>query len=142
MNLLIIDDDAISVFINTRLAETTGLFKKVFSVSNGLDALEFFEQASCGMVPAPDLLLLDLNMPVMSGFDFVQALGNMTVPWKERVPIVILTSSDNAVDVTRAQSLGIKHYLLKSLPPKEFQQTIFSLAAKYAADRATENHFQ
>lgn len=132
MELMVIDDDRISNFINTRIAERSGLFQEIRSVSSGRDALTVFEQASDGTAKAPDMILLDLNMPVMGGFDFIEALRKIDFPTRDQVSIVIVTSSDDEQDMQRAQSLGIKHYLLKSLGPKDLQTTLFSLCNKSA----------
>jgi CheY-like chemotaxis protein len=127
MNLLIIDDDNICNFVNTRVAAKSGLFKEIRTVNNGKDALAIFTEAGKGTVAAPDLVLLDLNMPVMNGFDFMEALNCLPYPKKERLNIVILTSSDNIIDIDRARAMGIQHYLVKSLTVKDLQATIFSL---------------
>lgn len=129
---MVIDDDSISNFVNTRIAERSGLFEEIRSVSSGRDALTVFEQASDGTAKAPDMILLDLNMPVMGGFDFIEALRKIDFPTRDQVSIVIVTSSDDEQDMQRAQSLGIKHYLLKSLGPKDLQTTLFSLCNKSA----------
>lgn len=130
MNLLIIDDDNISSYVNTRVAETSGLFHGIQSVYNGKEALDFFDQVCQGKATAPDVVLLDLNMPVMNGFDFIEAFKGLSFPNKERLTIVILTSSDNEVDIQRARAMGIEHYLVKSLTAKDLQDTIFSLSNK------------
>jgi CheY-like chemotaxis protein len=134
MNLLIIDDDSICRFLNTRVAQTSGIFKKIRSVHNGKDALEVFEQTREDSSEAPDVILLDLNMPLMNGFDFIQALQDSSYPNKERLSIVILTSSDNSVDIQRARTCGIDHYLQKPLTVNELQNTIFSLKNKSRTD--------
>lgn len=127
MNLLIIDDDSISSFINTRVAQTSALFKQITSVHNGKDALEFFEGVRRGETPTPHMILLDLNMPLLNGFDFIEALRNLEFPKKENVGIVILTSSEQADDLEQARKLGIEHYLVKPLTVNDLQRTIFSL---------------
>ena len=127
MNLLIIDDDNICSFLNTRVAQMSGIFKEIQSVHNGRDAMEVIEEASKGNTSAPDVILLDLNMPVMNGFDFVQALQDSSIPDKHKLSIVILTSSDNSVDMERARSCGIKHYLRKPLTINDLHRTVFAL---------------
>ena len=127
MNLLIIDDDSISSFINTRVAQTSGLFENITSVHNGKDALDFFGNVCSGEAPAPDMILVDLNMPLINGFDFIKALQNLDYPKKDKVGIVILTSSEEAEDIEQARALGIDHYLVKPLNVNDLQKTIFSL---------------
>lgn len=127
MNLLIIDDDNICTFINNRVAETSGLFKEIHSAESGGEALQYFRKVCEGVVSAPDLILLDLNMPVMNGFDFVRALRELSFPNKENIAIVVLTSSEDSADLKQARSLGIDHYLIKPLTLNQLQTTIFSI---------------
>ena len=130
MNLLIVDDDTISNFVNTRVAQKSGLFSEIRSVNSGMAALSVFIEVCNGTAEAPDIVLLDLHMPGMNGFDFIEALKGFAYPHKERLTIVILTSSDHKGDMDRANAMGIKHYLMKSLSLQELQATIFSLYNK------------
>lgn len=130
MNLLIVDDDSICNYIYTRVAATSGLFKTIRSVHNGKDALEFFDRVCQGTEQVPNVVLLDLNMPLMNGFDFILSLRQLTFPGKDHLSIVILTSSENPRDIERAHDLGIEHYLVKSVSANDLQATIFSLHNK------------
>lgn len=130
MKLLIIDDDKICTFITTSVAKKSGIFTDIQSVSNGRAALAVFDEVCKGTLAAPGLILLDLNMPVMNGFDFIECLNELAFPNKKSMAIAILTSSDNTTDVERARSLGIEHYLLKSLDLKDLQRSLFALYRK------------
>jgi CheY-like chemotaxis protein len=130
MNLLIIDDDSICSFLNTRVAQISGIFKEIKSVHNGQDALDLIEEARSGNAVVPDVILLDLNMPVMNGFDFIKAVQDSTIPNKKDFSIVILTSSDNSVDIERARACGVDHYLSKPLTVNDLQRTVFALKAQ------------
>ena len=127
MNLLIIDDDNICTFINHRVAQTSGLFDEIHCMHNGAEALQYLQNVSEGLTPPPDLILLDLNMPVMNGFDFVNALRKLSFPKKDNIAIVMLTSSEDSADLKQARALGIDHYLLKPLTLNQLQATLFSL---------------
>lgn len=142
MNLLIVDDDNISTFVSTRLAEKTGVFKEIRTAHNGKDALEILAGVGNGLIPAPDLVLLDLDMPLMGGFGFIEALNASNYPNKDRLNIVILTSSDNVPDIERAKALGIRHYLRKSLALQDLQNTIFSLFSSWQSLVNEENNFE
>jgi CheY-like chemotaxis protein len=124
---MILDDDNICNFINTRIAQTSGFFKEIHSVFSGNDALANLDDVSKGTTEAPDIILLDLNMPVMNGFEFIDKVQHMKLPNKESVSIVILTSSDNDVDKKNAASLGIRHYIQKPLTLKNLQSVVYSL---------------
>jgi CheY-like chemotaxis protein len=123
---MILDDDTICNFINTRVAETSGFFREIHSLFNGSDALLHLEQVSNGTVAAPDIILLDINMPVMNGFDFIDRLQRINLPNKDNVSIVILTSSDNMKDKKNAAAKGIRHYLQKPLTLKDLQSVVYS----------------
>lgn len=130
MNLLIIDDNAICSFINTRVAQTSGLFREILSVHNGKDALDFLQTVSKGQGRSPDLILVDLNMPIVDGFDFITAFHALELDNKENIAVVVLTSSENPKDIEKARSLGIEHYLIKPLTVNSLQATIFTLKKK------------
>ena len=130
MNLLIIDDDQICSYINIRVALTCGLFDEIYAVHDGRAALDFFRKVCEGTAPAPDIILLDLNMPLINGFDFIAALRQLSFPNKENVKIIVLTSSSQSQDIEQAHSLGVDHYLTKPLTVNELQNTIFTLRKK------------
>src|SRR5687767_335242 len=127
MNLLIIDDDAICSFINTRVAQTSGIFREILSVHNGQDALDFLQTVANGDGKSPDVILVDLNMPVINGFDFITAFHGLQFFNKQNIGVVVLTSSIEPKDIERARSLGIRHYLQKPLTVNALQTTVFSL---------------
>lgn len=131
MNLLIIDDDEICSYINIRVAQTCGLFDAIDSVHDGRAALDFFRRVCEGTAPAPDIILLDLNMPLINGFDFVRALQQLSFPNKENVRIVVLTSSQQPQDIEGVRALGIEHYITKPLTVNELQTTIFSIRKEW-----------
>lgn len=135
MKLLIVDDDSTSTLITTWAAKNAGIFRDIESVRSGREALNIFEQICTGTTAAPDFVLLDLNMPVMNGFDFMERVNALLFPGKERICIIVLTSSDDPRDIMRARSLGVEHYLLKSLGPKDLQSRLISLSRKRKMDR-------
>ncbi len=79
----------------------------VVLASNGRDAIEKLE----GGVK-PDILLLDIVMPYMDGFDVLEALGKRE-EWK-KIPVVLLTNLSQKDDVDRGMALGAKDFLIKS----------------------------
>lgn len=130
MNLLIIDDDKVSTLITTWVAKKSGIFEDVRSVSNGREALDIFQHVNNNKLAAPDFILLDLDMPVMNGFAFIESIRGLTFPNKNNMSIVVLSSSANPGDIQRARSLGIEHYLVKPLKLNDLQNAFFSLYRK------------
>lgn len=101
--LLVEDDDALASVYQTRL-EAEGFL--VHRVPNGEDAL------ASALEYKPDLILLDVMMPKVSGFDVLDILRN--TPETATVKIVMLTALSQDSDRERAQSLGVDDYLVKS----------------------------
>ena len=101
--LLVEDDDALANVYVTRL-EAEGL--DVRRVANGEDAL------ASALSYNPDLVLLDVMMPKVSGFDVLDILRN--TPETRNLKIVMLTALSQESDKERAESLGVDEYLVKS----------------------------
>ena len=101
--LLVEDDDALASVYQTRL-EAEGF--NIKRVPNGEDAL------AAALAYKPDLILLDVMMPKVSGFDVLDILRN--TPETTNVKIIMLTALSQDSDKERAQSLGVDDYLVKS----------------------------
>jgi DNA-binding response OmpR family regulator len=101
--LLVEDDDALASVYQTRL-QAEGFDTK--RVPNGEDAL------ASALEFKPDLILLDVMMPKVSGFDVLDILRN--TPETATTKIVMLTALSQDSDKERAQSLGVDDYLVKS----------------------------
>jgi len=112
-NVLLVDDDMICNFITETTLNRLGIAKEVHSALNGQEALDLLNSYFLGDVSIPDIIFLDLNMPIMDGFQFIDAFKKLDFPKKEKILIVILTSSINPKDLEKAKSLGIDHYMTK-----------------------------
>lgn len=101
--LLVEDDDNLANVYVMRL-QAEGF--KVVRVSNGEEALQAALQSK------PDLILLDVMMPKVSGFDVLDILRN--TPETANAKVIMLTALSQAADRERAQALGVDDYLVKS----------------------------
>lgn len=101
--LLVEDDDNLANVYQTRL-EAEGF--RTVRVDNGGDALQAALQSK------PDLILLDVMMPKVSGFDVLDILRN--TPETAKTKIIMLTALSQDADKERAKSLGVDDYLVKS----------------------------
>lgn len=84
ITVLLVEDDAICAFLCKKILESIGLAKQVYSATNGKEALEIFNKCFSGEIGVPELILLDLNMPVVDGFQFIQAFKNCSFPIRRR----------------------------------------------------------
>ena len=110
-NILLVDDDSIANFLIERIVQSTGLARKIVKALNGKEALKVFTESSGSSLP--EVVLLDLNMPIMNGFEFLQAYRNLQFDEKDNVLIILVTSSNNPEDIEKARQMGIKYYLTK-----------------------------
>ena len=115
--IVIADDDIDEqVFIKSAIATCK---HRIFvdSVFNGVQLLDYLLKRNGyeAVESLPDLILLDLNMPVMDGFSFLQAFQKINLPRKDQVSIIIVTSSHDPKDMARAKQMGVTKYLTKPL---------------------------
>lgn len=133
LNFLLVDDDSICLFIHRRTLELAGCSDTIQSAPHGLRALELLEDAAQGNGPMPDIILLDLDMPIMNGIAFLEAFGRLPMPGKDRIAIVLLTSSLSDKDREYAMSLGAYKYLTKPFTREALDSLVCSLSAAEAS---------
>ena len=118
-NILIAEDDTVLRDLYVRKFSKTGF--TVRTVRNGQEALEEIK------VQAPDLLMLDINMPVLDGFGTLEKL-----PKEQRAfPVIILTNFDDQANRDRSAALGIDDYFVKKdMTIKSLLEMVEKLLAK------------
>ena len=112
-NIMLVDDDPIFNLLTSKALERIGFTNDFQTASNGEQALRLINSYYSGTHSLPDVIFLDLNMPIMDGFGFVEAFQRLKTPRRKKTKIVILTSSTDPGDIQRAKELGIEHYLTK-----------------------------
>ena len=108
--ILLVDDDMISNKIGEKLIARLEIADEVHCVSNGKDAIAYLNVCK----EQPDVIFLDLKMPIMDGYEFLEAFQKREKT-NTKTDIVILTSSTASQDLQRIQKYGIKFYLSKPL---------------------------
>jgi CheY-like chemotaxis protein len=116
--ILLVDDESLFNFLHKRMLELTGISKEIHTTFNGVQAIEYLK-ANCWEGKLPDVILLDLSMPVMDGFAFLEAFSAIDFPNKKKISIVIITSSIDGRDRVRARELGVTRYLIKPVDERE-----------------------
>lgn len=108
----IVEDDPIHLFLTQKYLGLTGMVEKILVCNNGKEAFELMESIIQAHTPLPELILLDLNMPVWDGWQFLEEFTK--IPVDQKITIYILTSSDNPDDLARAEEYNLKsNYLVK-----------------------------
>ena len=110
---VLIDDEKIDQMIYERVMERSGIVREVRIFSHAMDALEFLKQPDR---PVVDVVFLDINMPRMNGFEFLEAATEEFGPDFAKLVIVMLTTSINPTDHERAVSYSVvKKFIYKPL---------------------------
>ncbi|NOX20755.1 MAG: response regulator [Nitrospirae bacterium] len=123
LTILLVEDDPNDVILIKRAFQKNGLINPIKVVSNGEEAIQYLEGkgpfSDRARYPIPILILLDLKMPKMSGFEFLKWVR--AHPKYKKIIVVILTSSRESPDINRAYELGANSFLVK---PVEFTDLI------------------
>ncbi len=121
--ILLAEDDKNDVFLMKRAFDKAAIGNPLFMVSDGQEVVDYLEGtgkfSDREKHPLPGLLLLDLKMPLMDGFDVLAWLR--THAQFETLPVVVLTTSRLPEDITKSLNLGVYDYRIK---PTAFEDLV------------------
>ena len=112
--ILLVEDTEDDAYFFKRRLEKSGLDCTLHRVGNGAQAVAFLQKAAASQPEAfPQIIFLDLKMPIMNGFDVLEWLRGQ--PFGAQMPVVILSGSEHQNDRERAAQLGATDYLVKPI---------------------------
>jgi CheY-like chemotaxis protein len=136
-SILLVDDDEISNLFNKIFIDRLNIEAEVDIANNGVEALKFFNErddyTGQSLLLTPCLLLLDIKMPVMDGWEFLSAYEEKVADeLKKNVVIVMLTTSEDQADAIRAMNNpNIREFIQKPLSEDKF----ISLITKFFGEK-------
>jgi len=99
--VMLVDDNDTDNFISRRIIEITKFAGDVVIKNSGKSALEYLEDHKSNHIKLPDLIFLDINMPIVDGFVFLYEFEKFDYSIKDKCKVIILSSSDNKRDIDK-----------------------------------------
>ncbi|GEO06697.1 response regulator [Adhaeribacter aerolatus] len=117
-SILLVDDNDTSNFLNERLLKRMAVTDEIKVLSNGKSAFEFLEKLNragrSSIETKPELILLDINMPVVDGFEFLELYNQLDEQFRSDILVAILSTSNHPQDTSRASDFNA-YYIIKPL---------------------------
>ena len=128
VNILLVEDDEVDVMNVTRAFQRSNITNPLYVANNGLEALEMLRGVEGAQPAVPStrrIILLDINMPKMSGIEFLTELrkDSQLAP----TPVIVLTTSDEDQDRVEAYKLNVAGYILKPVTFSSFAEVMAAL---------------
>jgi CheY-like chemotaxis protein len=137
--VLYVEDEENDVFFMRHAFQKAGIEHGLASVADGPDALAYLAGKNPyedrGQFPVPSLILLDLNLPLISGFEVLQWIRDQ--PQVRETPVVVFSSSGRPEDRDKAEQLGANNYLLKPASGTQFIDIATELKQSWLARTAS-----
>lgn len=122
---MLIDDNEVDLKINSKIITISKLFDEIIVCKSGEDGLSYLSEHTDDPNNLPDFILLDIQMPEMDGFEFLEIYKNFPDPVKEKCIIAILSSTLDFGDIKKAEANPLVIKLLrKPLFPKELEELL------------------
>ena len=122
--ILLVEDDQVDVMTVKRALKEIHVTNPVVNLENGEEALKYLRDPHSAK---PCIILLDLNMPVMNGIEFLQ-VAKQDAQLK-RIPVVVLTTSEEQQDKVNSFDWGVAGYMAKPVDYRQFVEVMRSIDA-------------
>ncbi|MCD6011678.1 MAG: cheB 1 [Flavipsychrobacter sp.] len=101
--VMVVDDNEVDLFVAEFVLQKNSFSKKIVCVPSAMDALDYLKENENNPDDLPELIFLDINMPLMSGFDFLEEYAKLSDNIKKHCIIMMLTTSLNENDRKKAE---------------------------------------
>lgn len=100
--VMVIDDNPVDLYIAKKLLEKTNFASQILSYNSALEALQYLEKHGHERDLLPNVILVDIYMPEMSGFEFMDAYQHLSDALKQQCKVYVISSSIDSKDIRRA----------------------------------------
>lgn len=124
--ILLVDDSPDDILIAKRAFEKSRIHNKIFVTYDGEEAIQFLrKEGEYKDVPTTGLVILDLNMPKVNGFEVLETIKSDEK--LKSIPIIVLTSSSRPEDIERAYDLGANSFIVKPVNFEDFVEAVMEI---------------
>ena len=131
--VLLVEDDSVDIMTVKRCFKRLKIPNELWVAESGEEALQRLNSSA---ETSPCIVLLDINMPKMNGLEFLKQFKSL--PLANKIPVIMLTSSNEESDIDYCFSLGVAGYILKPVDYEEFVETIEVLDAYWSLSELPE----
>lgn len=125
-HILLVEDNEGDILLTLEAFEESKLDTEVSLARNGQEALDFlFKKNGFRNVKKPDLILLDINIPIFSGLEVLEKIKSDAE--LKKIPVIMLTTSSNPMDIEKAYKNYCNSYIKKPLEMDEFLEAILKI---------------
>ncbi|PYF70138.1 response regulator [Pedobacter nutrimenti] len=126
--IFLVDDDEIFVFLTQRMIQKTNINVEVRIFNNGQDAFDCLGSITDQADQLPDVILLDLNMPVMDGWEFLEEYAAIHQSLAKKIRLYIVSSSISPYEIERSKGMDfVTDFIIKPLSKENFTEIIDNL---------------
>lgn len=131
----LIDDDEIVKFIGSKVIESTKLVDRIKTFSNGEEAINFLKSNSKQPDLLPEIILLDLSMPIMDGFEFLENYITLEPKLNKKITIYVVSSSISEKDIGRINKISeVSDYIIKPITKEKFENIVHALLEEQSSN--------
>lgn len=128
VHILLVEDNEGDIILTLDAFEESKVKTEISVVKNGKEALDFlFKRGDFVDSKKPDLILLDINIPIYNGHEVLKKIKNDDI--LKKIPVIILTTSSNQKDIEKAYENHTNSYVKKPLSMEEFLEAILKIEA-------------
>jgi len=126
--LALVDDDAVFVYLTKIAIEETNLVDLIKVFENGLEAITFLEENKDNLAELPEVILLDLSMPIMNGWQFLEEFVMLNPSIGKKITIYVCSSSISPDDVNKAKSISeVTDFIVKPITKEKLIEAICNI---------------
>lgn len=123
--ICLVDDDNFFLFLTQKVIEGANLVNQVKLFPNGHEAIEFLKSAQVNKEELPEVILLDLNMPVLDGWGFLEEYLLIQPDLGKKITIYIVSSSIDPADFERARSISaVTDFIVKPVSKEKLLEVL------------------